>query len=122
MIIIGDKLIPFEELFKTNSTNDIKNTKANSTVLFNFSDEIAKYCFENEISFAVVVNSIKEAIYSSNLNAKYIIANKELSKELQKIADNYMYDAKILAIIESSDEFEEIAKAQIDGVIFKNLI
>ena len=33
-----------------------------------------------------------------------------------------MYDAKILAIIESSDEFEEIAKAQIDGVIFKNLI
>lgn len=122
MIIIGDKLIPFEELFKTNSTNDIKNTKANSTVLFNYSDEIAKYCFENEISFAVVVNSIKEAIYSSNLNAKYIIANKELSKELQKIADNYMYDAKILAIIESSDEFEEIAKAQIDGVIFKNLI
>lgn len=122
MIIIGDKLIPFEELFKTNSTNDIKNTKANSTVLFNYSDEIAKYCFENEISFAVVVNSIKEAIYSSNLNAKYIIANKELSKELQKIADNYMYDAKILAIIESSDEFEEIVKAQIDGVIFKNLI
>lgn len=122
MIIIGDKLIPFEELLKINSTNDIKNTKANSTVLFNYSDEIAKYCFENEISFAVVVNSIKEAVYSSNLNAKYIIVNKELSKELQKIADNYMYDAKILAIIESSDEFEEIAKAQIDGVIFKNLI
>lgn len=122
MIIIGDKLIPFEELFKINSTNDIKNTKANSTVLFTYCDEISKYCFENEISFAVVVNSIKEAVYSSNLNAKYIIANKELSKELQKIADNYMYDAKILAIIESSDEFEEIAKAQIDGVIYKNLI
>lgn len=122
MIVIGDKLIPFEELFKINSTNDIKNTNANSTVLFNYSDEIAKYCFENEISFAVVINSIKEAIYSNNLNAKYIITNKELSKELQKIADNYMYDAKILVIIESSDEFEEIAKAQIDGVIFKNLI
>ena len=122
MIVIGDKLIPFEELFKIDSIDDIKNTKANSTVLFNYSDEIAKYCFENEISFAIVVDSIKEAVYSSNLNAKYIITNKELSKELQKIADNYMYDAKILAIIESSDEFEEIAKAQIDGVIFKNLI
>lgn len=122
MIVIGDKLIPFEEFFKINSTNDIKNTKANSTVLFNYSDEIAKFCFENEISFAIVVDSIKEAVYSSNLNAKYIITNKELSKELQKIADNYMYDAKILVIIESSDEFEEIAKAQIDGVIFKNLI
>lgn len=122
MIIIGDKLIPFEELFKIDSIDDIKNTKANSTVLFTYCDEIAKFCFENEISFAIVVDSIKEAVYSSNLNAKYIITNKELSKELQKIADNYMYDAKILAIIESSDEFEEIAKAQIDGVIFKNLI
>jgi len=122
MIIIGDKLIPFEELFKIDSIDDIKNTKANSTVLFTYCDEIAKFCFENEISFAIAVNSIKEAVYSSNLNAKYIITNKELSKELQKIADNYMYDAKILAIIESSEEFEEIAKAQIDGVIFKNLI
>ena len=122
MIIIGDKLIPFEELFKIDSIDDIKNTKANSTVLFTYCDEIAKFCFENEISFAIAVNSIKEAVYSSNLNAKYIITNKELSKELQKIADNYMYDAKILAIIESSDEFEEIAKAQIDGVIFRNLI
>lgn len=122
MIVIGDKLIPFEELFKIDSIDDIKNTKANSTVLFTYCDEIAKFCFENEISFAIAVNSIKEAVYSSNLNAKYIITNKELSKELQKIADNYMYDAKILAIIESSDEFEEIAKAQIDGVIFKNLI
>ena len=122
MIVIGDKLIPFEELFKIDSIDDIKNTKANSTVLFTYCDEIAKFCFEYEISFAIAVNSIKEAVYSSNLNAKYIITNKELSKELQKIADNYMYDAKILAIIESSDEFEEIAKAQIDGVIFKNLI
>ncbi len=122
MIVIGDKLIPFEEFFKINSIDDIKNTKANSTVLFTYCDEIAKFCFENEISFAIAVNSIKEAVYSSNLNAKYIITNKELSKELQKIADNYMYDAKILVIIESSDEFEEIAKAQIDGVIFKNLI
>lgn len=122
MIIIGDELIPFESFSKIDSIDSIKETKANSTVLFNYSDEITKYCFENEISFVVVVNSIKEAIYSSNFNAKYIIANKELAKELQKIADNYMYDAKILAIIESSDEFEEIAKAQIDGVIFKNLI
>ena len=122
MIIIGDKLIPFEDFSKINSIDEIKNTKPNSTVLFTYCDEIAKYCFENEISFAVVVNSMKEAIYSNNLNAKYIITNKELAKELQKIADNYMYDSKILAIIESSDELEEIAKAQIDGVIFKNII
>ena len=64
MIVIGDKLIPFEEFFKINSTNDIKNTKANSTVLFNYSDEIAKFCFENEISFAIVVANIIIVIIS----------------------------------------------------------
>ena len=47
---------------------------------------------------------------------------KELAKQIQKIADNYMYDSKILAIIKSNDELENIAKNEIDGVIYKNLI
>ena len=38
------------------------------------------------------------------------------------MAENYMYDAKILAIIESNNEFEKIIKDEIDGVIYKNLI
>ena len=33
-----------------------------------------------------------------------------------------MYDSKILAIIKSNDELENIAKNEIDGVIYKNLI
>lgn len=122
MLIIGDDLIPYESFFSINSIDEIKNTKANSSLLFFYDEELLKYCFENELQFYVVVKNIKEAIYSSSLNAKYIIASKELAKELQKIADNYMFDAKILAIIESNNEFEEIAKNEIDGVIFKNLL
>ena len=122
MILIGDKLVPFEDIFLIKNIKDIENTKANSTVLFDFNEEILTYCYKNELFCAVVVNSIKEAIYCNNLNVKYIISEKELSIELQKIADNYMYDSKILAIIDSNEEFEQTTIAQIDGVIYRELI
>lgn len=122
MIIIGDKLIPYEEIFFIKDIKEIENTKANSTIGFVYNENLLEYSFKNELSFVVIVNSIKEAIYSNSLKAKYIIAQKDLSKELQKIAENYMYDSKILAIIDSNNEFEEIAKNEIDGIIYKNLI
>jgi len=122
MILIGDKLVPFEDVFLIKNIKDIENTKANSTVLFDFEEEILTYCYKNELFCAVVVNSIKEAIYCNNLNVKYIISEKELSIELQKIADNYMYDSKILAIIDSNKELEQVAKLEIDGIIYRNLL
>jgi hypothetical protein len=122
MILIGDKLVPFENISFIFNIEEIKNTKANSTILFYYDDEIILYCYENELPYAVIVTSIKEAIYSNNLNAKYIISQKELSIELQKIADNYIYDSKILAIIDSNEEFEKIAKCEIDGIIYRDLI
>ena len=122
MILIGDKLVPFEDIFLIKNIKDIENTKANSTVLFDFNEEILTYCYKNELFCAVVVNSIKEPIYCNNLNVKYIISEKELSIELQKIADNYMYDSKILAIIDSNEELEQVAKLEIDGIIYRNLL
>jgi hypothetical protein len=122
MILIGDKLVPFEDIFFIKNIKEIKNTKANSTVLFDFNEEILIYCYKNELASAVIVNSIKEAIYCNNLNVKYIISEKELAIELQKVADNYMYDSKILAIIDSNEELEQVAKLEIDGIIYRNLI
>ena len=122
MILIGDKLVPFEDIFFIKNIKEIENTKANSTVLFDFNEEILIYCYKNELASAVIVNSIKEAIYCNNLNVKYIISEKELSIELQKIADNYMYDSKILAIIDSNEELEQVAKLEIDGIIYRNLL
>ncbi len=122
MIIIGDKLVPFEDIQYIQNVENIKDTKANSTIIFNYDELVLKYCYENEISLAVVVTSIKEAIYCNSLNVKYIISEKELAKEIQKIADDYMYDSKNLAIIDSNEEFEEVAKNEIDGVIYRDLI
>lgn len=121
MIIIGDNLIPFEDLKYIQNIENIKNSKANSTVIFNYNEEVLKYCYENEISSAVIVASIKEAIYCNSLNVKYIISEKNVAIQVQKIADNYMYDSKNLAIIDSNEEFEKIANDEIDGVIYRKL-
>lgn len=122
MILIGDKLVPFDELSKVQKIEDIKNTKSNTTLSFGYNEELLKYTYENELNIAVKVDSIKEAIYANALNAKYIIAQKLLAKEIQKVAENYMFDSKILAIIETNDELEEIASFEIDGVIYKSIL
>uniref|UniRef100_UPI004048AB63 hypothetical protein n=1 Tax=Aliarcobacter sp. TaxID=2321116 RepID=UPI004048AB63 len=122
MIILGDEFIPFEDVCFIKNIEDIKVTKANSTIIFNYDKNILKYCFENEISSAVIVRSIKESIYCNSLNVKYIISEKKLAKKIQKIADNYMYDSKNIAIIQSNNEFQKIAKKEIDGVIYKKII
>ncbi len=122
MIILGDKNLPYENISFISSIEEIINTKANSTLLFLYDLELLKYSYENELSSAVIVTSIKDAIYSNNLNAKYIISEKHLAIQIQKIADNYMYDSKNLVIIDSNEEFEHIAKDEIDGVIYRDLI
>lgn len=122
MILIGDKLVPFDDIFDISSVEDIKNTKANSIISFRYNESLLTYCFENELKYAVIVTSIKEAIYANSLDAIYIICEKELSKDVQKIADNYMFDSKVLAIIQSNEELEEIAKNEIDGIIYNHLL
>jgi hypothetical protein len=121
VIIIGDNLIPFENTKYIKTIENINETKANSTLIFNYNEEVLKYCYENEISSAVIVTSIKEAIYCNSLNVKYIISEKNVAIQIQKIADNYMYDSKNLAIIDSNEEFEKIANDEIDGVIYRKL-
>lgn len=122
MILIGDDLIPFDTIQRVHTIQDISQTKPNSTVLFNYNEQTMKYCFENQLSFAVEVNNLKEAIYANALRAKYIICEKNLAISVQKTAQNYLFDSKVLAVINSNDEIEEIAQLEIDGVIYKRVL
>ncbi|QEZ89104.1 hypothetical protein [Aliarcobacter cibarius] len=122
MKIIGDSIVPFEEFFKVSNVEEIKNTKPNSLIFFEYNEELLKYCYLNNLNYFVQINSVKEGLYANSLNAKYIVCKKTLAKKMQKIAENYMFDSKILAIIKSNDELEEIALDEIDGVIYKELI
>ena len=118
MIIIGDKYIPCEDISKIDNIEDIKLTKPNTTVLFDFDKDIMAYCMNNDINYAVIVKSVKESIYANSLNAKYILPPVYFLETIQKMAENYMFDSKILATIKNEDEIENIALKSIDGVIY----
>ena len=122
MIIIGDSNIEYENIEKIAQIEDIKKSSPAATVLFDFDIEILKYTNANNINSAVIAYSIKEVIYANSLGAKYIIPRVNILLQVQKIADNYMFDSKILAVIEDSDEIEKIALDEIDGVIYKELL
>ncbi len=122
MIIIGDSNIEYENIEKIAQIEDIKKSSPAATVLFDFDIEILKYTNANNINSAVIAHSIKEVIYANSLGAKYIIPRINILLQVQKIADNYMFDSKILAVIEDSEEIEKVALDEIDGVIYKELL
>ena len=122
MIIIGNKDIPYLDITTIKNKEDIQKTKPNSMVSFIYDIEIIKYCYENNIKCAVVVKNIKEAIFSNSLMSTYILVENSISKEIQTIAEHYMFDSKILEIIQDDDSIENVAKNGIDGVLYKELI
>ncbi len=122
MILIGDENIPFEKLNKITSIEDIKTTEPNSIVMFEFDISFLQYTKQNDIPSAVVVKDILQTIYSHNLTARYIICTKELASKVQDLADHYLYDSKILAIIKETNEIEELAQKHIDGVIYSKVL
>jgi len=120
MLIFNHPLLESEKFYKIDSKEDISNTPPNSIVRFKFSankSKIIKYCSDNSVPCAVDVVNITEAILASNLGANYIIVSENNVSSIQKIAETYLFDAKIVAI---SEDIEKIALLGIDGIIIKN--
>lgn len=120
MKIFGHPWIASERFYTISSINDIKRTPANSTLLLNplpYSLELAQYCQQNSIPYALKVNSIKDAVFANLMKCKYIIAEKALAIELMPIAQNYLFDTQVLGKIEDENEIEIMAVAGVDGVI-----
>jgi hypothetical protein len=122
MIIVGNKYIKCDTFAKIESIDDIKNTPSNSTLIFKYDLEIMNYCFSNKLPYALFISNIKEAVFGNALGAKYLICSDSNATEIQKIAENYMFDSKILVIIEDDEMIESIAKNGIDGVIYNSFL
>ena len=121
MIILLDEHISCEKFYVISNIDDIKNTKSNSVVIFDYDKDLMVYCLQNNVPFAVNVKTIPEIIYSNSLNARYIFPitdTPQLIETAQKLADNYMFDSKIIARIQDSNEIEYYSLKEIDGVIF----
>ena len=125
MLLFGHKFIPSESLYHITDIDGVINTPPSSTVYLEFSEDnldIIEHLNVNQIEFALDVKNITELIYASALGAKYILLSREIAKTAQDIAENYLFDAKILAHIIDNEEIEELALLGIDGVIFSNAI
>jgi hypothetical protein len=125
MIIIGHPLLDFEPFYKITSIEEAKKTPPNSTILFDFDKDALKlfrFAKKNRLPFAVEVKSVKELLISNGWGASYAVINREFAKTAQKLAEEYLFDMKILVKIESEIEMEELAKDFIDGVIFERSI
>ena len=118
MQIFGHDFIENTKFYFIKKTQDIQNTPPNSIILTVFNKENIEYCKNQDIIFGVKVNTIKELILASASNASYLLVNKEFAKEAQKIANEYMFDAKILLISADENDIEFCATNGIDGIIF----
>jgi len=125
LLLFGHRFIPYEKLYHILDTDAIIHTPPNSILYLEFSEknlDIINFLQENKIRFALRVLNINELIYAAALDASYILVEKELAKTAQSIAENYLFDAKILVHIQEEREIEEMALLGIDGVLFSNAI
>ena len=125
MIIIGHPWIKSNSFYKVFSQEDITKSIPNSIVLLEplgDSHTLAVHCKENSIPFAVTVNNLKEAILANALGATYIVCEEDDALIIQPVAQEYLFDTRILALIHEEKEITKIARAGIDGVIFPEAI
>jgi len=125
MLIYGHRFIQSHNFYHIQSIEAIQNTPPSSTIFLPFDEknlDIIEHLNTNGIDFALEAKNITEVIYASSLGALYIIVKKELASTIQNIANNYLFDAKILVILDNEDEIQEMALLGVDGVIFSNAI
>jgi hypothetical protein len=123
MLLFGHSFIQNEHFYRIADIDAIAKTPSSSLVYFSFTQEnldIISHCQLNSVRFALKVQNITEIIYASSLGASYIVVPKELAKTAQNLANNYLFDAKILVRSDEEEDIEEFALLGIDGILFGN--
>jgi len=119
MQVFGHKWIESEPFYRVRSEAEITSTPPNGLLQLEPLENaltLAKHCQKNGLRYVLEIGSIQEAIFANLLGATYLLCNKALAKELMPIAQNYLFDTRILATIKE-DEIEEMAKSGVDGVV-----
>jgi hypothetical protein len=123
MLFFGHRFIESEHFYHISNIDAILNTPSNSVIYLEFGEDnldIIRYANDNGIKIALYVESIKDILYASSLNATYIVIPNELAKTAQNLADTYLFDAKILVSVSDDSEIEELAVIGVDGVLYPN--
>jgi len=125
MLIFGHPWIESPRFVKVFTVEEIAKSRAGDILLLeplNVSIELARHAKANELPYAVTINSLKEALLANALGAHYVVCQHEQAIEIQKVAEEYLFDAKILVLVEGEREIETMARFGIDGVVFSGAI
>lgn len=121
MLLFGHPLIPSERFYHIESIEAIDKTPSNSVIALFFAPEnldVIAYLRANKIRFALYVASITEAVLAENLDANYLLVHPKSAEEIQKVAEHYLFDAKVLGYIDDEDQLEKLIDMRLDGAIF----
>lgn len=118
MLLIGHELIPSEPFYKVASREEIAKTPSQAVVLFDFEPSLSAYCMAQNVAFALHIKNIKELVLANALHASYFVVDKALALHAQKIADDYLFDGKVLLLSSDDTEIEFAASHAIDGILF----
>ena len=119
MKLIGHELVPYEPLFWRENAQQIEAGKQN---LFKSDAAAIKSAQELSADFSVKTSDLNEVIVANAAGAKFIIVPRGLAGKAAKLAQDYLFDAQICAIIESQNELTELSETGADAAIFKNAV
>ena len=125
MLLFGHPAIDFTPFYHVIEINEVELTPANSTLFIEYDEDnlaILKHLHQNKIDFALEVDTLVDVVLAHNFGARYIVVAGDLAQEAQAIAENYLFDAKILCRLQNEGDLEEKIRQGLDGVIYPQAI
>jgi hypothetical protein len=108
------------EIFFADTIEEIKKTPSGSLIVLEFQEQDLEFYANADIEIAAILTNSRDFILCAATKIRYAVAHIALAIELQKLADRYLYDIKILAIA-PSNAIEKIASLGIDGIFALDL-
>lgn len=120
MILIGHCDVQSQSFYRVEAREQISATPSNSVIFFDYKVSLCQYCKHNGIAMAIHVKHIKELILAHALGASFLVVDKALAIHAQKIADDYLFDSKVLLLAHDEEEIEFAALNGLDGILFES--
>lgn len=125
MQIIGDKLIPFEEMIFVSKTDLSANKNPKSHIVFNYDEANIEVALKLGLKFSLFIKDEIEAIKANAMDVKFIILDLKSAKFCEKIislCEYYLFDTKTACIVKNEGDIKRAIKLKFDAVIYQNAI
>ena len=120
MLIFGHKLIEVPKFHLINSENASFKEGINC---FEYNENLIEKALKEGVKFAILAKNEDEILFANALKAEFILLeNENLAKKASKMAEFYLFDSKVLFIIDRLKNLRNTYKIGIDGVILREII